>query len=288
MSLHSKSILTDHWIIYCDGSCALTNPGPCAWGAVLVDPTGREREYSGFIQEMGTNNIAELTAAISALSRTPVGCRVTLYSDSEYVIKGLSEWIKGWMRRGWVNSSGKPVANQPLWLALKTAYDARQVSLNWVRGHNNNRQNERADWLANKVLLDRRNAGIAEPGVTEGPAVEGGHIDSVTDDVNALKLKKPVQNLEQAFLQVLTTNQRLSTHATKDINPSDSQEPFSHPVNESVGHLNDTDMPLNSINECLLVLFGRLYALNPDDPLLERVRICIHHEIARLNEHLLQ
>ena len=89
------------WKIWCDGSCGPTNPGPCAWGAVIESPDGERTEHCGFIQKRGTNNIAELTAAIESLRRIPEGAEVILCSDSQYTLKGLGEWLPGWIRKGW-------------------------------------------------------------------------------------------------------------------------------------------------------------------------------------------
>lgn len=137
------------WKIWCDGSCGPTNPGPCAWGAVIESPSGERSEHYGFIQTRGTNNIAELTAAIEALRQIPEGAEVILYSDSQYTLKGLGEWLPGWIKKGWKTASGSPVLNQELWQQLHQEYLARKVQLNWVRGHNGHPENERADQLAN-------------------------------------------------------------------------------------------------------------------------------------------
>ena len=128
------------WTAYTDGACAPSNPGPAGWGAVLIAPDGRtETDHYGFIGH-GTNQIAELTAAVE------------LVSDSQYVLKGLMEWRTGWERKGFRNSKGEAVANLALWKTLFAVADARRVSTRWVRGHNGDPHNERADALANKAL----------------------------------------------------------------------------------------------------------------------------------------
>ena len=140
------------WIAYTDGACAPSNPGPAGWGAVLIAPGGdAETDHYGFIGP-GTNQIAELTAAIEGLARVPAGAAVELVSDSQYVLKGISEWRAGWERKGWHNSKGEPVANLALWKRLFALVDVREVSVRWVRGHNGDRCNEKADALANKSL----------------------------------------------------------------------------------------------------------------------------------------
>ena len=140
------------WKVWCDGACAPTNPGPCAWGAVIESPHGERTEHFGFIQSMGTNNIAELTAAIESLCRIPAGKAVVLCSDSQYTLKGLGEWLPGWIRKGWRTASGSPVLNKELWQVLHKEYSARKVTLEWVRGHNGHPENELADRLANRGL----------------------------------------------------------------------------------------------------------------------------------------
>lgn len=141
-----------HWKIWCDGACGPTNPGPCAWGAVIESPDGERSHLCGFIQRNGTNNIAELSAAIESLQRIPENATVTLCSDSQYTLKGLNEWMPGWIRKGWRTSTGEPVKNKALWQLLKKEYDARKVTLEWVRGHNGHPENELADRLANQGL----------------------------------------------------------------------------------------------------------------------------------------
>ncbi len=140
------------WQIYADGACAPSNPGPCGWGLVLIEPEGRgETDHFGFIGH-GTNQIAELTAAIEGLLLVPRDQHVELVSDSQYVLKGLSEWRSGWERRGFRNAKGEPVANLALWKKLFAEADLRKVATRWVRGHNGDPYNERADALANQAL----------------------------------------------------------------------------------------------------------------------------------------
>lgn len=146
------------WIAYTDGACAPSNPGPAGWGVVVLAPAGGEvTEHYGFIGP-GTNQIAELNAAIEGLARTPAGAEVELVSDSQYVLKGLSEWRAGWERKGYRNSKGEPVANLDLWKSLFALADQRRVRTRWVRGHNGDRYNERADALANTALRLRANS----------------------------------------------------------------------------------------------------------------------------------
>jgi ribonuclease HI len=130
---------------------------------VLLAPgAAAASEHYGFIGP-GTNQVAELTAAIEGLTRVPAGAAVELVSDSQYVLKGLSEWRGGWERRGFRNSKGEPVANLGLWKRLFALADARRVATRWVRGHNGDVHNERADALANLALRVRGNANNAPP-----------------------------------------------------------------------------------------------------------------------------
>ena len=152
-----------HWVVYTDGACAPSNPGPSAWGVVLHAPGGHDdAEHHGFIGQ-GTNQIAELTAAIEGLRRTPEGAVVELVCDSQYVLKGLSEWRTGWERRGFKNSKGEVIANLALWKRLFALADARKVATRWVRGHNGHAHNERADELANLALRTKSGGGKPSP-----------------------------------------------------------------------------------------------------------------------------
>lgn len=135
------------WHAYTDGGCRPSNPGPAAWGAVLIEPDGitthRRRGFLGH----GTNQIAELSAATHGLRLIPLGAHVTLTSDSQYVLKGISEWRKGWTAKGFKTSGGGPVANLDYWKALWAEVDLRKVTTNWVKGHAGNKYNEEADFL---------------------------------------------------------------------------------------------------------------------------------------------
>jgi len=138
-----------HVIIYTDGACS-GNPGPGGWGALLR--FGRhEKELSGGTSET-TNNRMELTAAVKALEAIKWPCKVDFYTDSEYLRRGITEWVKGWKARGWLTSQKKPVKNQDLWRALDAASKAHEIKWHWVRGHAGQRDNERADELARQAI----------------------------------------------------------------------------------------------------------------------------------------
>lgn len=133
--------------IYSDGACK-GNPGPGGWGAVLV-ANGHVKELFGG-EANTTNNRMELTAVIEALRALKRPCKVQVWTDSQYVQKGISEWIRGWKARGWKTAEKKPVKNADLWQALDAAAAEHDVSWHWVRGHNGHAGNERADALANR------------------------------------------------------------------------------------------------------------------------------------------
>jgi ribonuclease HI len=133
-------------VIYTDGACK-GNPGPGGWGAWLRSGT-HERELFGGEAET-TNNRMELTAVIEALRALKRPCEVALYTDSQYVRQGISDWIQSWKRNGWRTSAKKPVANADLWRALDDESARHTIQWQWVKGHSGDVGNERADALAN-------------------------------------------------------------------------------------------------------------------------------------------
>jgi ribonuclease HI len=133
--------------IYTDGACK-GNPGPGGWGALLVMGEHEKEMFGG---ELGTtNNRMELKAVIEALNALTRPCEVVVHTDSQYVQKGISEWIHGWKARGWKTAAREPVKNADLWQALDAAQARHRVEWRWVRGHNGHAVNERADALANR------------------------------------------------------------------------------------------------------------------------------------------
>jgi ribonuclease HI len=133
--------------VYADGACK-GNPGPGGWG-VLLRAGGREREMHGG-EPATTNNRMELTAVIRALESLEGRSQVRLYTDSQYVQKGITAWIHDWKRRGWRTADKKPVKNVDLWKRLEEVARGHEVEWHWVRGHSGHPENERADALANK------------------------------------------------------------------------------------------------------------------------------------------
>lgn len=136
--------------IFTDGACK-GNPGPGGWGVVLR-MGAHERELSGGTAET-TNNRMELTAAIEGLRALKRPCRVTLTTDSRYVMDGLTKWIHGWRRNGWKTADKKPVKNADLWQALLDASAPHRIDWQWVKGHANHPENERADALASAAAI---------------------------------------------------------------------------------------------------------------------------------------
>lgn len=137
-------------VVFSDGACK-GNPGPAAWGVAVLQDGQLMSSQGGFIGR-ATNQVAELMAAIEGLKRTPAGASVELVSDSQYVLKGLTEWRSGWLARGWKNGKGEPVANQSYWVTLYALADARKVKTRWVKGHSGDRYNELCDELANQAI----------------------------------------------------------------------------------------------------------------------------------------
>jgi len=135
--------------IYTDGACR-GNPGPGGWG-VLLKSSGREKELFGGAHET-TNNRMELTAAIQGLAALKRPSKVILTTDSQYVRKGITEWIVNWKRNGWVNSAKKPVANSDLWKELDKQAAQHNIDWHWVKGHSGQVDNERVDELANRGI----------------------------------------------------------------------------------------------------------------------------------------
>jgi len=134
-------------MIYTDGACR-GNPGPGGWGA-LLRAQGTEKEISGS-ESATTNNRMELMAVIMALATLKRGVSARVHTDSQYVLKGITEWLPSWKARGWKTADKKPVKNEDLWRALDEAVARHEVKWHWVKGHAEDVDNERADALANR------------------------------------------------------------------------------------------------------------------------------------------
>jgi len=145
---------------YTDGACS-GNPGPGGWGVLMLARSGeavvKERTLQGG-ESLTTNNRMELLAAISALNALKSACEVDLYTDSKYVMDGISKWIFAWKKNGWKTADKKPVKNAELWQALDQANQRHKVKWHWVKGHAGHELNERADVLANLGIEKMRAA----------------------------------------------------------------------------------------------------------------------------------
>ena len=133
--------------IYTDGACK-GNPGPGGWGALMIAGEHRKEIFGG--ERNTTNNRMELKAVIEALTALKRPCEVVIHTDSQYVQKGISEWIHNWKLRGWKTAAKEPVKNADLWQALDAAQSLHKVEWRWVKGHAGHDGNERADQLANQ------------------------------------------------------------------------------------------------------------------------------------------
>ncbi|WP_448203348.1 ribonuclease HI [Azospirillum sp. sgz302134] len=142
--------------IFTDGACS-GNPGPGGWGAILRYGTVEKELYGG--EPATTNNRMELMAAIQALEALKRPMKVRLYTDSEYVKNGITQWIHGWKAKGWKTADKKPVKNEDLWRRLDAAKQQHDIEFHWVRGHAGHPENERADALARQGVADVRQAG---------------------------------------------------------------------------------------------------------------------------------
>lgn len=131
--------------IFCDGSC-LGNPGPGGWGAIIRQ-SGKEVEISGG-KKNTTNNEMELTAVIESVKRVVGSAQITVTTDSQYVVKGATQWMKNWIKNGWKTASKKPVKNRRLWEEIHFLTEKQSIKWVWIRGHAGHPENERSDQLA--------------------------------------------------------------------------------------------------------------------------------------------
>jgi ribonuclease HI len=145
--------------IFTDGACR-GNPGPGGWGVVLRAGAYEKELHGG--EPATTNNRMELTAAIRALEALKRSCRVALYTDSQYVRQGITEWLAQWHARGWKTANRKPVKNQDLWQQLDALAQQHEIEWHWVKGHSGHPENERADVLANQGIDELADGGSGE------------------------------------------------------------------------------------------------------------------------------
>ena len=138
-----------HVDIFTDGACR-GNPGPGGWAALLI--AGKERKEVSGAEPATTNNRMELAAAIGGLNALKRRCAVKLYTDSKYVLQGVTEWMPNWKIRGWRTAAREPVKNQDLWQRLDAAVSAQDIEWHWVKGHSGHEGNEYVDQLANRAI----------------------------------------------------------------------------------------------------------------------------------------
>lgn len=153
--------------IHTDGAC-LGNPGPGGWAA-LLRYRAQEKELVGG-EALTTNNRMELMAAISALEALTAPCAVILHTDSQYVRKGITEWLPNWLRRNWRTAGGAAVKNQDLWQRLQAATQRHRIDWRWVKGHSGDVDNERVDVLA-RAQAEAIKARTTGPGICDGARV---------------------------------------------------------------------------------------------------------------------
>ncbi len=140
-------------VIYTDGGCR-GNPGPGGWGGVLLFGK-HEKEIYGYEEET-TNNRMELMAAIRAIELLTRPCDIDLTTDSQYVRRGISEWMEDWKKRGWKTAAKKPVKNKDLWQRLDQAIKPHTIKWHWIKGHSGHQGNEMADQLANRAMDEKQ------------------------------------------------------------------------------------------------------------------------------------
>jgi len=143
--------MSDKLKIYTDGACS-GNPGIGGWGAVLINANTGEEKYLSGAENVTTNNKMELTATIESLKSINKPSEIELYTDSQYVKNGINIWIVNWKKNGWKTAQKKVVKNQDLWIELDKLVNFHQIHWVWVKGHDGNFGNERADYLATSAI----------------------------------------------------------------------------------------------------------------------------------------
>jgi ribonuclease HI len=136
-------------IIYTDGACS-GNPGPGGYGAILK--YGKETKEISGCEPNTTNNRMELMAAVSALKLIKRPCKIQIITDSNYMVKGMTQWIHGWIKKNWINAQKKPVLNRDLWEELLKLSQGHDIEWHWIRGHQGHPENERCDQIARQAL----------------------------------------------------------------------------------------------------------------------------------------
>ncbi|MBI2712263.1 MAG: ribonuclease HI [Bdellovibrio sp.] len=143
---HQEKLPEGRTWVFTDGACS-GNPGPGGWGSIILRPDGWVKELGGG-EKSTTNNRMEILAVISAVETLNENEKIQVFTDSQYVIRGITEWLQNWMAKGWVNSQGESIANQDLWSELATVIEGRNIIWTYIRGHSGVPGNERADEIA--------------------------------------------------------------------------------------------------------------------------------------------
>lgn len=191
----------DHIEIWTDGGCK-PNPGFGGWGAVLQKGNVRCILMGG--GQNTTNNRMELLAAITALESLPKKCKVVLHTDSQYVINGITKWIYGWVRRGWVRQDGTEVINADLWKSLAAQTRNHTVATVWIKGHRGHNENELCDYLATYSRL------LIKETVNPSPPVDPRTLDAITFSRRPKNFKSAKSSIEDNFYEVYTQSRKAS------------------------------------------------------------------------------
>jgi ribonuclease HI len=145
-------------ILYSDGAAKSNPNGPGAWGCVILYPSGQTAEHCGYIGDKVSNNFCELTAVYEGLRRIDPESSTVIFTDSQYVVNSVNKgWLKSWSKNDWKTARGKPVANKELWVKILSMIEKRDLKFEWVKGHNGDPLNERADKLANMAIFNNKN-----------------------------------------------------------------------------------------------------------------------------------
>lgn len=194
------------YIIFSDGACS-GNPGPGGWGTLLIKDEKSVKELAGR-DGSTTNNRMELQAAIEGLKLVPEGGQVNIYTDSTYVIRGITQWVYGWRRNQWKTAQGEPVANQDLWEILSRYQATRKIKWSYVRGHSGFAGNERVDNLA--VSLSQN----TYPSLYDGPLANYPYnIFPLPPEVKLPEMTSGSKNKEKAFSYLSLVNGKLTKHS---------------------------------------------------------------------------
>ena len=201
----------NEFVAFTDGACR-GNPGPGGWGVVLIQGS-KKTEMSGSSQNT-TNNRMEMIAAIEALSHVPINSKITLTTDSQYLKNGIQGWIKNWKRNGWRLKNGESVKNQDLWQKLDSLVSERKVQWEWVKGHNGNSLNERADYLATSAITKTKSGNVLKKIYDASTTSE--HSQLFENKVKEIMAKNTIQTPGKKKIQDFSSSQMGYKTVSKD------------------------------------------------------------------------